>query len=382
MYYRLEALHRAGMHITLHCFTYGRSEAPALEECCDRVYYYRRNMSPWLHLRREPFIVSSRDNDELLQRLQRDNAPILIEGLHGCALLRRLRQQESEGEGRHRTVIVRAHNVEQDYYRLLAQSERRLLRKAYLALEARKLRRYEPTLKLADAVLAITDADADRFRQMGCSKVLTIPPFLPPLTPSKKKSQFSLTNNPQPIICLNSLITFSLTPNNFNSPFVLYHADLSIPDNEWAVRWLQRNVMRHVDHPFVVAGRSPRPALRRFLARFPNTWLLASPSQHEMDALVAGARCTVMITRQPTGFKLKLVNSLSLGQHCLVNSAMVAGTGLAGCCHVADTAEAMREKLEQLMQVPFDENLRQQRQLQLSRYFDNTDCVRQIAELL
>ena len=179
VYYRLLALRGAGVHITLHCFTYGRDPAPELDACCDKVYYYQRNMKPWLHLRRTPFIAASRDSDELLRRLQQDNAPIYIEGIHGCELMRRLRQQESAGQERHRTIIVRAHNVEQDYYRLLAHSERNLIRKAYLALESCKLRHYEPVLKLADAVLAITDADAAVFRKMGCTNVLTIPPFIP-----------------------------------------------------------------------------------------------------------------------------------------------------------------------------------------------------------
>ena len=338
IYYRLVALHRAGVHITLHCFTYGRKPAPELEACCDRVYYYQRDMKPWLHLRRTPFIAASRDNDELLQRLQQDDAPILIEGLHGCEILRRLRQQESAGQGR-RTIIVRAHNVEQDYYRLLARSERRPLKKAYLALEARKLRHYEPTLKLADAVLAITDADAAVFRQMGCTNVLTIPPFFPqPMTSGQWSAKILNTQ-------------FSI----LNSPYVLYHGDLSIPDNEWAVRWLQRHVMRMVDYPFVVAGRNPRPSLLRYLSRFPNTRLVDSPAQSEMNALIAQARCTVMITRQPTGFKLKLLNSLSMGQHCVVNSAMVTGTCLAGCCHVADTADALRRQLDKLMPAPFSD---------------------------
>lgn len=359
IYYRLVALHRAGVHITLHCFTYGRKPAPELEACCDRVYYYQRDMKPWLHLRRTPFIAASRDNDELLQRLQQDDAPILVEGLHGCEILRRLRQQELAGQGR-RTIIVRAHNVEQDYYRLLARSERRPLKKAYLALEARKLRRYEPTLKLADAVLAITDADADRFRQMGCSKVLTIPPFLPPISLPDTDLQIS-------------------TPNSL---FVLFHGDLSIPDNEWAVRWLQRHVMRMVDYPFVVAGRNPRPSLRRYLSRFPNTRLVDSPAQSEMNALIAQARCTVMITRQPTGFKLKLLNSLSMGQHCVVNSAMVTGTGLAGCCHMADTADALRRQLDKLMPAPFSDAQRQERQTSLAKLMDEAARLQQIVTRL
>lgn len=364
IYYRLLALHRAGVRITLHCFTYGRAKAPELETCCEQVYYYRRNMSPTLHLHKIPFVAASRDSDELLERLSQDDAPVLIEGVHGCELLRRLREREA-GQERRRRVVVRAHNVERDYYRMLARSERRPLRKIYLALEACKLRRYESVLTLADAVCAITDADAAVFRQMGCAHVFTVPPFFSPIEQSEQSSGDCSSQLPIP-----------------STPYMLFHADLSVPDNEWAVRWLQRHVMHRTAWPFVVAGRNPRASLCRFLSHFPNTTLVVSPTQSEMDALVSEARCTVMITRQPTGFKLKLINSLVRGQHCLVNSAMVAGTNLAVCCHVSDTPDEMRQQLDQLMQTPFDDALRQQRQSQLNRMFDPEARARQIVELL
>lgn len=365
IYYRLLALHKAGVHITLHCFTYGRDQAPELENCCDQVFYYRRNMSPWQHLRKTPFVAASRDNDSLTHRLMQDDAPILIEGLHGCELLRRIRQAETTKPGSHRTILVRAHNVEADYYHLLARSERNPIRKSYLSMEACKLRHYEPILQLADAVLAITDADADIFRKMGCPKVLTIPPFIP----LEQKESTVLASLP--------------TPNTIpHAPYILYHADLSIPDNEWAVRWLQGKVMHYVDYPFVVAGRNPHGPLRNYLSRYPNTTLIVSPSQEEMEALIAGAQCTVLLTQQPTGLKLKLVNSLVLGQHCIVNSAMVAGTNLADCCHVADSAEEIRQKMEELMHTPFDEEQRQRRQSQLARHLNPVDAIQQLVQLI
>lgn len=365
IYYRLLALHKAGVHITLHCFTYGRDQAPELENCCDQVFYYRRNMSPWQHLRKMPFVAASRDNDSLTHRLMQDDAPILIEGLHGCELLRRIRQAETTKPGSHRTILVRAHNVEADYYHLLARSERNPIRKSYLSMEACKLRHYEPILQLADAVLAITDADADIFRKMGCPKVLTIPPFIP----LEQKESTVLASLP--------------TPNTIpHAPYILYHADLSIPDNEWAVRWLQGKVMHYVDYPFVVAGRNPHGPLRNYLSRYPNTTLIVSPSQEEMEALIAGAQCAVLLTQQPTGLKLKLVNSLVLGQHCIVNSAMVAGTNLADCCHVADSAEEIRQKMEELIHTPFDEEQRQRRQSQLARHLNPVDAIQQLVQLI
>lgn len=352
IYYRLLALHRAGIRVILHCFTYGRPRAPMVEACCERVYYYRRDMSWRKHLCREPFIVSSRDSDELFNRMFQDRYPLLIEGIHGCQLLSRLRQRESQGDGFHRTILVRAHNVEQDYYRRLARTERRPLRKLYLSLEASKLRRYEPVLKLADGVLAITDADAEFFRNMGCRQVTTMAPFFP--VPRRNE-------------CVNDP-TVKLP---VEGPYVLYHGDLSVPDNEWSVRWLQSRVMRHSPYPFVVAGRGVRNALRRYLSHHANTYLVESPRARDMDALIESARCTLLVTRQATGFKLKLISTLCRGQHCLVNPAMVAGTPLDSFCHVADTASEMCRQLEVLMQTPFDDGQKERRHDAMMRLLDD-----------
>src|SRR5436190_4283124 len=69
LFYKLPALKQQGIKIHLHCFEYGRGEQPALNEYCEKVYYYKRlsglsGLS--LHL---PYIVASRKNEKLLQRL-------------------------------------------------------------------------------------------------------------------------------------------------------------------------------------------------------------------------------------------------------------------------------------------------------------------------
>jgi len=359
IYHRLSALHSAGVNIILHCFTYGRPEAPALQDCCERVYYYRRNMSPLLHLRTVPFIAASRDCESLFRRLQQDGYPILIEGLHGCELLRRLRRQERAGQGR-RCVVVRAHNVEQQYYRSLAHSERRLLRKIYLTVESYKLRRYEPVLLHADAVLAVTAEDALWFRRMGCSNVQTVAPF-----------------HPQPVT-----LPDTVHPDTGGDPYVLYHADLSVPDNEWAVQWLLHHIAPKLSFRLVIAGRYPRSSLRRQIARHANVMLVESPSESAMTALLRQARCTVLVTRQRTGFKLKLINTLYCGQHCLVNSDMVYGTGLASFCHVADSPVQMLRLIQRLMQTPFSDADRHLRRQRLAQHHDNAENARQVINLI
>ena len=320
VFYRLRALSRAGLRIHLHCYTYGRPAAPELESLCAEVHYYRRDMSPLRQLDSRPFIVSSRCNKELKKRLLQDRYPILLEGLHCCSLL----EDESLLQGR--TVMVRAHNIEADYYSRLAHSERHLLRRAYLALDAAKIKRYEPVLQRAAAVFAISEADRQNLLQMGCREVRLV-------TGGHPYDQ----------------VTASAGRGNY----ALYHGQLSVAENIRAVEWLITNVFNGSDHRLVVAGLNPAASLRRLVERHPNVSLVDSPDDHAMQRLVADAQVNILRTDQPTGMKIKLLHALFCGRHCLVNSPMVAGTGVGDLCCVADTAEAMRSELNRLMQTDF-----------------------------
>ena len=320
VFYRLKSLGEAGVKIHLHCFTYGRSEASGLEQYCEEVRYYRRDTSLCKKFSRRPYIVSSRDSADLRQRLAADDYPILLEGLHCCSLL-------EYSNFRSRNIIVRAHNVESDYFRLLAKSEKSLWRAAFHRIEATRLQRYEPILAHASTVLAVSEADKKRFESMGCRNVVV-------LTSSHPFSQ------------VNTLAGMG--------DYVFYHGNLAVAENYRAVVFLAENLFSDGRWPFVVAGNEPPQWLRRKLAAYPNVTLVPSPDDTTMQRLVSEAQVNLLYTVQPTGLKLKLLNSLFSGRHCLVNSAMVAGTDLAPLCCVADDIPSMRQALDRLMATPFD----------------------------
>lgn len=322
VFYRLKALSEAGIKIHLHCFTYGRPETPQLKRYCEEVHYYRREMSPLKFLDRRPFIVSSRDNKALRQRLLQDHHPILIEGLHGCSLL------EDDTIVKDRIVIVRAHNIEADYYARLAAGERNPWRKAYLRIDAARISRYESILTKASAVLAISRGDKVKLEQMGCRNVLLV----------------SASHSFDEVTALHG-----------KGSYALYHGNLSVAENYEAVCYLLDHVFYDGFHPLMVAGNEPPAWLRMKIEHTPGAMLVASPDDTTLQRLIAEAQVNVLVTHQPTGLKLKLLNALFVGRHCLVNSDMVAGTGLAPLCEVADTPETMREQLDRLMATPFDE---------------------------
>ena len=166
VFYRIKTLSEMGVKITLHSFIYGRPEADILNELCEKVYYYRRDMSLLNLLKSEPYIVASRNNKELIANLLKDNYPVLIEGLHCCSVLDSLND---------RLTLVRAHNIEHEYYCRLADSESNRLKKIYLGLDAKKLEHYESKMTKASYVLGVTQADCDHFEQIGCKHVLLMP---------------------------------------------------------------------------------------------------------------------------------------------------------------------------------------------------------------
>lgn len=319
---RIKALHEAGVKIHLHCYTYGREPANQLLPLCQEVHYYRR-ATGWLsQLQPRPYIVASRQSQRLLERLRHDDYPILLEGLHNGYLLEKI----ADGK---RRIFVRAHNVEHDYYLSLAQSAGKGWERCFYAIEALKLRRYEQVLKKATAVLAISSADADHFRQMGCRQVVVLPP---------NHDHSKVTSLPG------------------QGKFILYHGNLSVPENIRAVTLLSEAVMQHCDIPFIVAGHAPDATLRHILSPLNHVQLIADPDDETMHRLIRDAHINLLVTEQATGVKLKLVNALYEGRHCIVNAKMVAGTNLAPLCHLADTPQQLLHTTLHLMETPFTQH--------------------------
>ena len=78
----------------------------------------------------------------------------------------------------HAKVILRAHNVEHQIWRLMAQSERNPLKRSYLKHLSLTLRAYElEHLNDYDGIVCITADDADLFRRNGCRRPVTSIPF-------------------------------------------------------------------------------------------------------------------------------------------------------------------------------------------------------------
>jgi hypothetical protein len=156
VFYKLKQLHANGVEIIFHVFENGRGKHPELEKYCSKVYYYKRNSNWLLLFNRLPFIVESRKNKLLFETLMQNNYPILFEGLHTTYYAQQLKKMG-------RSVYLRNHNIESDYYNELSKVEKNSIKKWYLKWESKKLLKYEKQLSFFDHIFCISKKDTLQF---------------------------------------------------------------------------------------------------------------------------------------------------------------------------------------------------------------------------
>jgi len=335
IFYKIKALSDAGIRVHLHFFDYGRGPQPELERITASVRYYPRKTSISRSFSKKPYIVNSRCDVELLESLKTNDFPILFEGLHTTYYLNHPSLQQ-------RIKIVRTHNIEHDYYRLLAVHEKSLVKKFYYQTEAHRLQKYESILIQATAIASISPNDT-RYFASKYGKTFYLPPFHP-----------------------NTEVKCSIGSSNF----ALYHGDLSVRENIEAVLFLMRT-FKNENLNLIFAGRNPSDEILKTLKDSKHFSVVANPTHKEMNTLLADAHIHILSTFQPTGIKLKLITSLFEGRHCLVNSAMVNGTGLEQLCHIANTPKEFIEKANKIRSLPFEDKDLIVRKEVLSRHFNN-----------
>ncbi len=320
LYYKIRTLHEEGIRIQLHCFTSGRDEQPILNDFCEEVYYYPRRTGHKGFSHQLPYIVCSRSNPELLERLLQDEYPILLEGVH-CTYLMQDHRFAS------RKILLRLHNVESVYYKQLAKCSGSWFKKLYYLRESAVLKKYERNIASNWPLLAVTQFDADMASECYQSKnIQVIPVFLP----------FQHISSPQGTGC-----------------YCLYHGNLSVDENEKAILWLLENVFDDLPIPLVIAGKNPGPKIYRAVARVKNCCIVPDPTDSELQDIISKAQMHVIPSFNCTGVKLKLLNALFNGRHCVVNTEAVEGTGLQELCHLADCAEEFKVLVENLYERPF-----------------------------
>ncbi|MEM7103751.1 MAG: glycosyltransferase [Bacteroidota bacterium] len=335
VFYKIKALANAGVKIHLHTFQYGRPKSEKLEEYCEKVYYYDRRISLGGIFSKMPIIVSSRSNERLLNLLIGYDFPILFEGLHTT---RYINHPDLKG----RQLIVRTHNVEWQYYKHLATLEKKWYKRLYFNIEAKRLKQYERFLTNASEFICISNDDQKYYEELFPGKTIFIPAF-------------------------HENDKLQIEPGN--GEYVLYHGDLSVKDNEAAALFLINEVFKSTPIKLIIAGLNPGQILKDRVRHFDHISLTPNPGFKEMRSLIANAHVNLLYSFQSAGMKLKLLNALFLGRHCVVNSKMVQNSEMERLCIVADSGLEIAEALKRIVDQPFgQEEIAKRENLLIDRF--------------
>lgn len=348
MYFKLVHLQKLGISVTLHVFLYdGKKEAPALNDVTFKTIYYTRKRYKNPFVGQLPYIVKTRKNRTLFENLMEDNSPILFEGLHTTFYL-------DNPLLRHRIRVVRAHNVEHNYYAALEQAEDKFIKKYFFRIEAERLRKYEHILHKANGIAGISPAETNYLNKMyGNTQYI-------------------------PAFHANSQVVSRVGKGDF----VLYHGNLSVPENNRAALYLVEEVFPLINRPCVVSGSNPSKRLIHAISKTKNVSLKANISTEEILELIESAHVNAMVTFQSTGIKLKLLNSLYRGRFVVANTAMVSETQVEELCSISDNAREFAEFIEHCFSEDFSEQEKQNRIELLGKLFNNHENAKKLANML
>lgn len=346
VFFRIKALSQRGVKIHLHCFEYGREHSAYLESFCHSVTYYKRETKVAKLFNTLPYIVCSRDSEELKNNLLKDDYPILLEGLHCCSIL-------TYDVFKDRNIIVRAHNVEHEYYEHLAMAEVDAKKKVYLRQEVRKLKDFESILNKAKAILAISQKDYEYFSQKY--------------------------NNVYMLTAYNAYTEVDILEGG--SDYVLYHGNLSVAENYSAAEYIV-DAFKKTDVKLIVAGMNPPQHLVKMIENVPNVELVDSPDDQTLFDLIRHAHINILVTEQATGLKLKLLNTLFNGRFCLVNDKMVEGLDVNGLCYIVNDQNAIRFAVDELMPQRFDEHQIEKRRKNMRNFYNIEEATDMLLKLI
>lgn len=235
---------------------------------------------------------------ELIKTLQEQEFDIIhLEGLHISIYLDTIRKYSKA------PVVMRAHNVEYIIWERLAQTEKNPLKKWYLGILAKRLKNYElKVMNRLDAIIPITENDAEIFRNKGCK----VPLFVSPTG-------------------LN-LEDYPLQLDNTEWPSLFHLGALDWMPNQQAVKWFLEEIWPELVRKF--------PNLKFYLAgRHMPQWLYELKQEGvviigEVESAVEfmNSKAIMVVPLQSgSGMRIKIIEGMALAKTIISTSVGAEG---------------------------------------------------------
>jgi hypothetical protein len=347
MYYKITSLAGLGKKIILHYFDYSKKrDADSLDKYCEEINAYERKGFFTSLSFSTPYIIRSRTNRHLINRLNEDNHPILLEGLHCTGVLPFINNRER--------VVIRMHNEEVNYYKSLAALEGNFFKKIYFSLEVALLEKFQKRLNKKIQIACLSEKDIDVLRkEYGFINLHFVPCFIP------WQSVRSLEGK---------------------GNYCLYHGNMAVSENEAAAIWLVKNVFSKINIPFVISGNKISKNLTAIAKEFKNCKLIYNPPADELRGLIKDAHINLLPSKNNTGVKLKLLHALFEGRFCITNSKGIEGSQIKSGLRIANEPGEYIQLVKELFEQDFTSQHIAERQM-IEAVYNNENNALKLSEL-
>jgi polysaccharide biosynthesis protein PslH len=285
--------------------------------------------------RGQPYLIAAHDSDEMRSLVRRHLASrrydcVYVGYLGMAAYLRDVRELAP-----HTGVVLEQHNVEWQIFDRLAENMRVPLRHA-VRLEAAALRAFEKrSLRRADAVVAISRADADGFRDLAGVSAVVVPPYV-----ELGRERIETTRTPR----LGYIGHLGWQPNVFGL--------------DWFCRDVWPMVLRQApDATLTIAG----PGLRKNASgslEVPPAWSMPGIKTvgfvDDLEDMYRDTLGMVAPVVGGSGVRMKLLETMSAGMPTVTTTDGAAGLGVADGREVliADEPRKFAESTARLLSDP------------------------------
>lgn len=278
----------------------------------------------------------------LNKRLNSNNYPILIEGLHCCSLLSKVTKKD-------RIIGLRTHNIEHEYYNFLAKETTNFFKKIFFSSEAKRLKKYERSIKDSlDYVFPISHSDALHFKEVfGAKKCF--------LTGAFHNQQIETVRS-----------------ENYH----LFHGNLTVEENINAARYIIKKIAPKTDKKFVIAGRNAASVIKTNLS---NVTVISSPKPEEMYDLISKSSSCIVISSVNAGIKLKILNALSAGIPIFCNPELHIDPSLRPFIKTFSSTPNLLDQLDTVQNGIID---RKERQKKFKMIYHQDTFAMQIRDLM
>lgn len=250
-------------------------------------------------------------------------------------------------------IVLRSHNVEFKIWEHLSNTCSSFLKKSYLKLLTRRLKRYElALLNSYDAIAAITAADGETFKSLGCTRPITIAPI------GVNCEEYKITDPVREFPGLFHLGAMDWMPN--------------VEGIEWFLQLVWEDLQaEHPDLKFYIAGRK-MPA---WLKKGNNPNVVVEGEVADAKKFMASKTIMLVPLLSGGGMRVKIVEGMALGKTIISTSLGAEGIPYTHNKDIliADSPLEFKSMITKCIQdKSFCENIGNNAKNLATTYFDNT----------